>query len=89
MKKREPSMATKAAARPANPPSRIADQLRGAIVDSGETLYRVAVGSGVVYPIVFRFVSGDRPGLRLETIERLADYLGLELRPKAKPPKSH
>ena len=81
-------MTKKAAAKPANPQGQMANQLRKAIADSGETLYRVAADSGVAYPIIYRFVSGDRAGLTLETVERLADYLGLALQPKKKPRKS-
>lgn len=78
-------MAKRAANKPAKPPTGMADQLRQAIAESGETLYRVAADSGVAYPIVHRFVNGDRDSLKLETFERLANYLGLELRSKTRP----
>ncbi len=57
------------------------DQLKRAVADSGQTLYRVAKGSGVDYSALLRFVSGER-GLTLESADKVAAYLGLELRPK-------
>jgi len=58
------------------------DQLRQAIEDSGLTLYRIAKGSGIAYPVLHRFASGERD-LTLTTASRLADYFGMRLtRPK-------
>ena len=45
-----------------------------------ETLYRTAKESGVNYAVLHRFLSGERPTLRLETVDRIADYLGLKLK---------
>ena len=59
------------------------DTLRQAIEDSNESRYRIAQGSGVAASQLARLVSGER-GLSIESMERLLDYLGLEIiiRPK-------
>jgi len=61
--------------------------LRQAIADSGLTLYRIGKGTGIAYPVLYRFASGERD-LTLETASRLADYFGMRLtrprRPKQK-----
>jgi plasmid maintenance system antidote protein VapI len=59
----------------------IADRLRQAVRASGQTVNAVAVGAGVPQPVLFRFVSGERD-LTLRTAQKLADYFGLELRPR-------
>ena len=50
---------------------------------SDESRYRIAQGSGVSAGQLSRLVSGER-GLSIESAEKLADYLGLEIniRPK-------
>jgi len=45
-----------------------------------ETLYRIAKGSGVNWAVLHRFLSGQRPTLRLETVDRVAGYLNLQLK---------
>ena len=65
----------------------VSDQLREAIEKSGETQYAVAKGAGISPIVVGRFVSGERPNIRADTIDRLAGYLGLELL-RAKPQPS-
>ena len=63
--------------------SRLEDAIRKAIEDSEESRYSISKGSGVSEPQLSRFVNGTR-GLSVDTIEQLADYLGLDvvLRPK-------
>jgi ribosome-binding protein aMBF1 (putative translation factor) len=56
----------------------ICDQLRRAISKSGETYYALAQRSGVDAVVISRFVNSERD-LRLETAEKLAAALGLEL----------
>ena len=61
-------------------------QLRQAIESSGLSLYAIAKGSGIAYPVLFRFAKGERD-LTLATASRLADYFSMRLtRPKR--PKS-
>lgn len=61
----------------------IVKQLQAAVVDSGESLYAVAKGSGADYSVLTRFMNNER-GMNLTTATRLMDYLGLELRPVKK-----
>ena len=61
----------------------LAGQLRKAIKDSGLTPYRIATDAGVDRAAMTRFVNGSR-GLTLNTASRIAEYLGLELRPARK-----
>jgi transcriptional regulator with XRE-family HTH domain len=57
----------------------VSDQLRKAIGDSGESLCQIAGGSGVNDGILSRFMRGQR-GLTTKSVDRLCEYLGLELR---------
>ena len=61
------------------------EQLRQAIQSSGQTLYAFSKDSGVPYPVVYRFLKGERT-ITLVTADKLADYFGLELRPREKRP---
>jgi transcriptional regulator with XRE-family HTH domain len=54
--------------------------LRRAILDSGLSAYRIAKDSGVLIQSVLRFLRGG--SLSTATADKLATYLGLELRPK-------
>lgn len=58
----------------------LADTLKEAIRKTGLSGYRVALDAGVPEPVVSRFLRGER-GINLDTAGKLADYLGLELRP--------
>ncbi len=62
----------------------ISDQLRAAIDKADVTLYRIAKDSRVDWGTIQRFMDGTRPNIRIDTMERLCEYLGLELRPKKK-----
>ncbi len=61
----------------------LSEQLRQAIQSSGRTIYAVSKESGVPYPVVYRFLKGERT-ITLVTADKLADYFGLELRPREK-----
>lgn len=65
----------------------IGDQLRAAIDGADVTLYRIAKDAQVDWGTIQRFVDGTRPNIRIDTIEKLCEYLGLELLPKKKPGK--
>jgi transcriptional regulator with XRE-family HTH domain len=56
-----------------------------AVRASGQTTYAIAKGAGVARSQLSRLLSGKR-GLSTDTIERLADYLGLRItiKPKGK-----
>jgi hypothetical protein len=62
----------------------IRTQLIDAIKAKDDVLLHVAQESGVDYGALYRFMDGTRPNIGIETIEKLCDYLGLELRPKKK-----
>lgn len=53
--------------------------LRTAIRRAGKTVYEIAKDSGVAHPIISRFLAGKRD-IRLETAEKLAQALGLQLK---------
>lgn len=63
--------------------AKMLDTLRRAVEKSDESRYSIAHGSGVAASQLSRLISGER-GLSIESAERLADYLGLEIniRPK-------
>lgn len=60
----------------------ISDQLRAAIEAQDATLYRLAKDAEVDWGTIQRFLDGTRPNIRIDTIDRLCECLGLELRPK-------
>jgi len=55
--------------------------IRKAISNDDRTLYRLSKDSGVTYQNLHRFVSGERTNINLVTAQRLAEAVGLELRP--------
>jgi transcriptional regulator with XRE-family HTH domain len=57
----------------------VSDQLREAIDDSGEKLCQIARGCGVDDGVLSRFMRDER-GLTTKTLDRLCEYLNLELR---------
>jgi len=59
----------------------ITETLRSAIKASRLTHYRLAQQAGIRPQQLDYFMSGQR-GLRIETIDKLAPVLGLELRPQ-------
>jgi DNA-binding Xre family transcriptional regulator len=62
----------------------ISDQLRAAVKARDVTLYRIAKDSEVNWSALQRFVDGTRPDIRISTVDKLCECLGLELRPKKK-----
>lgn len=56
--------------------------LRRALEQCGQTRYAVSKATGIPQSVLSRFVAGGKP-LRGENIDKLADYLGLVLTPKA------
>ena len=61
----------------------LTDAIQAAVKASDQTPYAIAKGAKVARSQLSRLLSGER-GLNSETIEQLADYLGLEIviRPK-------
>ena len=62
----------------------MSEQLREAIDKSGVSRYRIAQDTDIAESTLSRFVSGER-GLSMEAIDRLLEYLGLEVVEKSKP----
>ena len=62
---------------------KLTEAIQAAVKASKQTPYAIAKGANVARSQLSRLMSGER-GLNSETIERLADYLGLEIviRPK-------
>ena len=58
----------------------LAEQLRAAFTKSGLSRFELARRAGVSYAIVHRFIGGNRD-ITISTASKLADALGLELRP--------
>ena len=50
-------------------------------IDNGVSRYAISKATGVSESILLRWLSKER-GISVETQDKLADYLGLELRPK-------
>ena len=63
--------------------AKLLNEIRQAVEASEKTRYRIAKESGVSAGQLSRLVNGER-GLTVDTIERLADYLGLEITIKPK-----
>ena len=59
----------------------ISETLRKAIRKSDATLYRIAKDAETDWGTLQRFVDGTRPNIRIDTVEKLCAYFGLELRP--------
>ena len=61
----------------------VSDQLKAAVEKAetkGETRYKIAQESRVDYTVLVRFLDLGT-SIRLHTVDRLCDYLGLELKP--------
>jgi hypothetical protein len=62
----------------------ITEGLLKAIEDHSDSLYRLSKDSGIDYGTLHRFTNRERT-LTLDTADRLAEFLELELKPKKKP----
>lgn len=58
--------------------SQLISAMRKAIVASKKSRYRIALDTGIAQSQLSRLMSGEQ-GLSVETMERLAEYLGLEI----------
>ena len=57
----------------------VSEQLRRLIRERGESLAEIGRQTGVSHAVLSRFLRGERR-LSTKTVDRLAEYLGLELR---------
>ena len=72
--------------RPTRQPERLSDQLRAAVDSSGMSRLAIGRGIGLDRAAMSRFMNG-KAGLSLETIDRLAAFLGLRLHSEKQPPR--
>ena len=56
----------------------IVKEIAKAIEQSGKTRYRIAVDCGIDHTVIHRIVHGG--SCSVETLDKLCEYLGLELR---------
>ena len=61
----------------------LAQQMRQAILESGQTFTEIGRGSGVSPTVVSRFARKQRD-ITMDTASRIAAYLALELKPMGK-----
>jgi hypothetical protein len=61
----------------------LSDQLRESVKASGKLPSEVATGAGIALSVLTRFLAGQTE-MRSGNLDRLATFLQLELRPKAK-----
>lgn len=68
--------------------AKLTNEIRAAVKASDQTPYAIAKGANVARSQLSRLLSGES-GMTVDTIERLADYLGLQITiaPKGKTTK--
>ena len=66
--------------------TKLSDQMRQTVDDSGMSRYAICKAIGMDQSIMSRFMSG-KGGLSMENIDALAEVLGLELTPSKKTQK--
>jgi transcriptional regulator with XRE-family HTH domain len=57
----------------------LSEQLRDAIEKSGKTRYEISKATGVSPQSLSKFVLRTRPGLSFDALDRIGEYLGLEI----------
>jgi transcriptional regulator with XRE-family HTH domain len=58
---------------------RLSEQLRDAIEKAGVSRYEISKATGVSQSTLSKFVIGTRPGLSFDAMDRVGEYLGLEI----------
>jgi plasmid maintenance system antidote protein VapI len=66
--------------------TKFTDQIRLAVAMCGESRYAISKATGIPQSALSRFVHGER-GLSVELMDRLAEYLGLEVIVKRRRPR--
>lgn len=59
----------------------LTETLRRVMIESGETHIGISRETGVTRPSIIRFLRGEQ-SLYLDAADKLAEYFGLELKPK-------
>jgi len=62
-------------------PPPVSDQLRDAIRNADVSMYRISQETGVDKSVLSKFVAGHR-NMSLESVDLVAEFLGLELKPR-------
>jgi transcriptional regulator with XRE-family HTH domain len=57
----------------------LSEQLRDAITKAGASRYEISKATGVSQSTLSKFVLGTRPGLSFDAMDRVGEYLGLEI----------
>jgi len=57
---------------------KLGDQIRNAVDRCGQSRYAISKATGISQSTLTRFMSGER-GLPMKTLDRLADYLDLNI----------
>jgi len=65
--------------------TKLSDQVRHAIDDSGQTRYQIAKGAAIDESALAKFYNGHR-GLSTNALDRIGEYLNLQIT-RAKPDK--
>ena len=68
-------------------PRKLSDEIRQAIETCGKTRYRIAKQTGVDAATLCRFVQGQQ-GLSMDSLDRIAAYIGLRAELKDRSAKS-
>ena len=58
--------------------TKLSDQLRQAVENCGQTRYAIGKATGIAESTLSRFMAGER-GLPMKTLDKLADYLDLDI----------
>jgi predicted XRE-type DNA-binding protein len=58
--------------------AKVLDQIREAIRTSGKSCYRISLDTGIAKDRLSKLMN-KRNGLSIQSLEQLADYLGLEI----------
>ena len=66
------------------PITKLSDQIRRVIDDSGLTRYRISKETGIDESALAKFYNGHR-GLSMDALNRLGEYLGLRIVMDCKP----
>jgi transcriptional regulator with XRE-family HTH domain len=70
----------------ARKPTKLSDQIRQAIETCGKTRYQIGQETGIDQATLCRFMSG-KGGLSIPVLDRLGEYLGLNITTESKPRK--
>jgi hypothetical protein len=58
---------------------KLSEQLRDAIEKAAVSRYEISKATGVSQSTLSKFVLGTRPGLSFDAMDRVGEYLGLEI----------